>query len=182
VVFIGDCTEAPMINVPWFQVTAAALGGLVGSFSGFVANSVQESRVRLRMQRNIACALIGEIAALTHYIENNYRVLVQAHIDAMADRNDFQFHYFRAERDYMPVFRSLGSTLGYLPTPLPRDLVSWYTSLAIMLERARAMHDIVVQRNSDLREHAVQLAQVQRQTLDEVVAAAKPLMERLQRI
>lgn len=171
-----------MIDLPWFQVSAAALGGLVGSFSGFLANSVHESRVRLRVRRNVACALIGEITALLHHIEGDYRTVVEGYLYAIANQEEFKFHYFRAERDYMTVFRAIGGTLGYLPTPLPRDLVSWYTNLAILLERARAMHDIAMQRNPDLKPHAIELARLQQQTLEQLVSAARPLLERLQRI
>ena len=42
----------------------------------------------------------------------------------------------------MPVYRAIGATVGFLPTPLPRDLISWYTGLTAALERAHALHDL----------------------------------------
>jgi hypothetical protein len=171
-----------MFDLPWSQMSGAALGGLVGSFSGFIANSVHESRARRQVQQNIASALIGEISALCHLIESTYIALVDANLHAMSHDHQYKHHHFRGERDYMPVFRGIGGTIGHLPKPLPRELVFWYTTLALMLERARAMHDLASQRNPDLLPHVIELAEIQQRTLTELIAAAKPLLERLERI
>jgi hypothetical protein len=37
-----------LTNLPWLQMSGAIAGGLVGSFSGFIANSFHEHRVRRR--------------------------------------------------------------------------------------------------------------------------------------
>jgi hypothetical protein len=117
-----------LTNLPWLQMSGAIAGGLVGSFSGFIANSFHEHRVRRRVRRNVACALIGEMQTLTQYIEDNYLVLLRRSIEAAASAEGqmASHHYFRGDRDYMPVYRAIGATVGFLPTPLPRDLISWY--------------------------------------------------------
>jgi hypothetical protein len=86
-----------MIELPWLQMSGAITGGLVGSFSGFVANSFHEHRVRLRARRNIACALVGEIGALSEYIESNYLALLRASVEAVGDREEHPAHFFRGD-------------------------------------------------------------------------------------
>ncbi len=169
-----------MIEIPWLQLSGAITGGLVGSFSGFIANSFHERRVRLRVRRNIACALIGEIGALSDYIDKNYLALLRASIEEVGDREEHPAHFFRGDRDYMPVFRSIGATVGYLPTPLPRDIVTWYTTLAAALERAHGLHELAVQRDPLLAGHALRMVRMQQQALIDLTDNAKPLLERLE--
>ena len=169
-----------MIEIPWLQLSGAITGGLVGSFSGFIANSFHERRVRVRVRRNIACALVGEIGALSAYIEDNYLALLRASVEAVGDEEEHPAHFFRGDRDYMPVFRSIGAAVGYLPTPLPRDIVTWYTTLAAALERAHALHELAVQRDPRLAGNVLRMARMQQQALIDLTANAKPLLERLE--
>jgi len=170
-----------MIDIPWLQLSGAIAGGVVGGFSGWVANSFQERQVRRRMKRNIACALIGEISALSEHIEANYLAML-ADLQTRVERQMTPYHHFRGDRDYMAVFRTLGSNVGYLPTPLPREVVSWYTSLAAGLERAHALHDLAAQGKPELMAYAIQLAQIQQAAFTDLVANAKPLLGRLDRL
>ncbi len=48
-------------------------------------------------------ALIGEVGALSEYIKLNYLSKVQAYVDTLAEQNDYPYHHFRGERDYMLV-------------------------------------------------------------------------------
>jgi hypothetical protein len=113
-----------MIDLPWTQICGAIAGGRVGGFSRFVANNFQERQQSRRARRNVACALVGEIDALRQHIEENYLAKLRAKLESVAPNNrPYPYHVFRGERDYMPVFRSLGSNIGVLPSPLPRDLV-----------------------------------------------------------
>ncbi len=168
------------MEIPWLQMSGAITGGLVGSFSGFVANSFHEHRVRVRARRNIACALVGEVGALSEYIESNYLALLRASVEAVGDREEHPAHFFRGDRDYMPVFRSIGAAVGYLPTPLPRDIVTWYTTLAAALERAHALHELAAQRDPRLVGHALHIARMQQQSLTDLIQNARPLLERLE--
>jgi hypothetical protein len=171
-----------MIELPWLQMSGAIAGGLVGSFSGFIANSFHEHRVQVRVRRNIASALIGEIGALTHYVESNYLTLLRAGLQSVADGQDYFYHHFRGDRDYMPVFRAIGGSVGFLPSPMPRELVSWYTGLGTALERAHALHDLSARRDPLLRDYAVDLAKAQQAALMDLVATATPLLEALARL
>lgn len=82
----------------------------------------------------------------------------------------------------MPVFRSIGATVGYLPTPLPRDVVTWYTALAAALERARALHEFAMQGRPEHDQYVIELARVQQAALTDLVAASKPLLARLAKL
>ncbi len=166
-------------DLPWLQMSGAIAGGLVGSFSGFIAKSFHEHRVRLRLRRNIASALIGEIEALSQYIDENYLVLLREHFDAGSDGAMSGYHHFRGDRDYTPVFRTIGATVGFLPAPLPRDLITWYTSLTAALERAHALHDLFGNSDAQSAARANRLLQVQRTALGDLVTLAKPLIVRL---
>jgi hypothetical protein len=168
-----------MFTLPWLQMSGAIAGGVVGSFSGFIANSFHEHRTRIRVRRNIACALIGEIGALSQWIDDNYLALLRARDSAPDENRDDHYHHFRGDRDYMPVFRSIGATVGFLPTPLPRDLVAWYTNLAAALERAHALHEFAIQARPEQARIARDLALAQRAALTELVETAKPLLARL---
>ena len=171
-----------MADLSWLQIAGAMAGGLVGSFSGFIANSFHEHRVRHRIRQNLACAVIGEISALTEQIEQAYIALLRADVEAGAAAGRYPHFHFRGDRDYMSVFRGIGGDVGHLPTPLPRDLVSWYTKFATMLERARALNDLAARGDPTELDHAIDLARMQQSSLDELVAAAKPLLEQLARL
>ncbi len=98
-----------MIDLPWTQLSGAVAGGLVGGFSGFVANSFQERQQFGRTRQNVACALVGEIDALRQHIEENHLAKRRAELQFVApNKSPYPYHAFRGEHDYMPVFRSLG--------------------------------------------------------------------------
>jgi len=78
----------------------------------------------------------------------------------------------------MPVFRSLGSNVGVLPGPLPRDLVRWYTRLAVCLERAHVLHELALQANPERLTYAVEVAELQHAAFTEPVDLARPLVDR----
>ena len=169
-----------ILDLPWLQMSGAIAGGLVGSFTGFIANSFHEHRVRRRIRRNVACALIGELQTLTRYIEDNYLVLLRRSIEAASDSQMASHHYFRGDRDYMPVYRAIGATVGFLPTPLPRDLISWYTGLTTALERAHALHDLSSRTDAQSVAYLLDLTRVQEAALADLISDSKPLIARLE--
>lgn len=166
-----------LLGIPWPQISGAVAGGMVGGFSGFVANNVHARRETRRARRNVASALVGEISAIAHLIKTHFAA---SHPDeGQVDQSEIRRRHFRGERDYMPIFRALGSHVGVLPTPLPRDLVAWYTALAMCLERARELHELRLQRDPESFEYAIELARLQEASLAELVDLAPPLLERL---
>jgi hypothetical protein len=175
---IADGSFAHLPILPWVQISGAIAGGLVGGFSGFVANSIQARRETRRARQNVACALIGEISALSHYIRSLF-LTVPPLDEGGADPAEVRRRHFRGERDYMPIFRALGSHVGVLPSPLPRDLVAWYTGLAMSLERARELHELRLLRDPDSFAYAMELARLQEASLAELVELAPPLLEKL---
>ena len=169
-----------MIDLPWTQLSGAVAGGLVGGFSGFVANSFQERQQFWRARQNVACALVGEIDALRQHIEENYLAKLRADLESVAPNSPpYPFHAFRGERDYMPVFRSPGSNVGVLPAPLPRDLVRWDTRLAVCQERAHVLHELVLQSGPEPLTDVVEVAELQHAAFTELVELATPLVGRL---
>jgi hypothetical protein len=71
-----------MIGLPWTQLSGVVAGGLVGGFSGFVANSFQERQQFGRTRQNVACALVGEIDALRQHIEESYLAKLRADLES----------------------------------------------------------------------------------------------------
>jgi len=174
-----DTLPSLLLGIPWQQISGAVAGGLVGGFSGFVANNVHARRETRRAKRNVASALVGEIGAIAHLIETHY--LAVPHQDQHeTDQSEIRRRHFRGERDYMPIFRALGSHVGVLPAPLPRDLVAWYTALAMCLERARELHELRLGRDPESFEYAMELVRLEEASLAELVEFARPLIERLQ--
>lgn len=126
----------------WLQMSGAIAGGLVGSFAGFLA-SIIRARLEFRRHRHsVASALVGELQALREHVSAHY--LVRLDSIGTTSVQPFPYHRFRAERDYMPIFRSLGQRIGYLPSPLPRDLAFWYTGFTVCLERAHELNELAL--------------------------------------
>jgi hypothetical protein len=163
-----------MIDIPWSQIAGAVAGGAVGGFSGFVASSVQQRSMLRRARRNVASALAGELEAL--------RISLMRLNTVEADTSmavDGFYRHFRAERDYSPIFRSLGSSIGLLDSPLPRDLAHWYTGLAVTLERAREMYGLTSRTDERAEKDWQVVSQLQREGVRELVRDADDLISRL---
>jgi len=166
-----------MTNNLWLQMSGAIAGGLVGSLAGFLANIIR-SRLEFRRHRHsVASALVGELQALREHVTDHY--LVRLERIAGPSAQPFPYHLFRGERDYMPIFRSLGESIGYLPSPLPRDLAFWYTGLTVCLERAHELNELARQNEPGSLEAALELAVVQRSELVELMDTGNDLLRRL---
>ena len=169
------------MGLPWPQISGAIAGGVVGGFSGFIANSVQRRYDARNQKRNVACALSAEIGALCQHIEGSYLAMLDVRLAALSTQLPSRGRYydFRGERDYMPVFHSLGATIGFLPRPLPHDLVSWYTGLAVCLERARELHELGLCGEPEWLERSLDVATLQRAEFSALLGRASTLVERL---
>src|SRR5580700_7378078 len=179
-------TEAPAGNAtnmtayPWWQLSGAVLGSLVGGFSGFLASTIHSRAQTRSNRRNVASALIGEIAALCDQVKQHY--LARLELEAESDgygKGRYPYHVFRGQRDYMPIFRSLGQGIGFLPSPLPRDLASWYTTFSACLERAHELHDLTSRNNPEWFAYANGVAAEQREASSDLLRAAPDLLKRL---
>ncbi len=82
----------------------------------------------------------------------------------------------------MPVFRSLGGNVGVLPSPLPRDLVRWYTRLAECLERVHVLHELALQPSPERTTYAAEVAELQHAAFTELIELASPLVDRLAKL
>jgi len=91
-------------------------------------------------------------------------------------------HHFRGERDYSPIFHSLGHQVGVLPEPLPKDLVGWYMGLAICLESVRELHTLAIDDRPETLARALSIAEFQHRRFHDLVAASAPLIARLSRL
>jgi hypothetical protein len=163
------------------QISGAIAGGLIGGFAGFISNNLHRWLQMRQMRRNVACALIGEIGALQQRIARDYLPILREAVEILRTAGHFPEHQFRAEREYAPIFRSMGHQIGLLPTPLPRELVNWYTSLAIYLERAHELHELVQARDPMYRAYALTVAEYQFRGFSELVETSTPLIDQLSR-
>jgi hypothetical protein len=166
-----------MTNSLWLQMSGAIAGGLVGSCAGFLANIIRARLEYRRHRHSVASALVGELQALRAHVSGHY--LVRLDKIGTASARSFPYHLFRGERDYMPIFRSLGQGIGYLPSPLPRDLATWYTGFTVCLERAHELNELARQNEPGCLEAALELAVVQRAELAELMDAGDELLHRL---
>jgi hypothetical protein len=168
-----------MIDLAWLQITGAVAGGVVGGFSLFVANHLQQRQKLLHVRRSVASALIGEIGALAQFVEQNFLARMHVAVQYPADKGAYPYRHIRGERDDMTLFRGLGGSVGALPSPLPRDLVTWYTRLAVSLERARELHELALNRHPEFSAYAAEIVELQQAELTDLVNSAKPLLDRL---
>jgi hypothetical protein len=166
-----------MTNSLWLQMSGAIAGGLVGSCAGFLANIIRARLEFRRHRHSVAAALLGELQALREHVSAHY--LVRLDNIGTTGAQPFPYHRFRGERDYMPVFRSLGQGIGYLPSPLPRDLAVWYTGFTVCLERAHELSELARREEPGCLEAALELAVIQRSELIELMDTADNLLRRL---
>jgi hypothetical protein len=169
-----------MVDIGWSQVCVALAGEVVGGISDFLANSLQQRQELLRLRQNVACALMDEIEALGQFIKQGSRLNGEGPYQANA--GIYPHRHVPVERDYMPVFRGLGGNTGLLPSPLPRDVVTWYTRFAVCLERTRELHDLALNRYPGPSAYGEETAERQHAELTDLVCAAEPLLNRLLRV
>jgi hypothetical protein len=167
-----------MTNVLWLQMSGAIAGGLVGSCAGFLANLIRARLEFRRHRHSVASALVGELQALREHVSVRY--LVRLDNIGTTGAQSFPYHWFRGERDYMPIFRSLGQSIGYLPSPLPRDLAFWYAGFTVCLERAHELSELARRDESGCLEAALELAVIQRSELVELMDTGDDLLRRLE--
>jgi len=164
------------------QLMAAAAGGVLGGFSGFVANSWHRRQESLRLRKNVACALVGEISALTSQICERYSLSPEPEESLPTLSGLRPHHRIRAGHVYMPVFHGLGGNIGILPAPFPRDLVLWYSTLGLCLEGEQNLRELSTNQNANLSETLAVLTETQRLDFRKLVESAEPLLEGLSRL
>ncbi|MFL6602901.1 MAG: hypothetical protein ACJ8R9_16440 [Steroidobacteraceae bacterium] len=167
-----------MTNDLWLQMSGAIAGGLVGSCAGFLANIIRARLEFRRHRHSVASALVGELQALREHVSAHY--LVRLDNVGTTSVQPFPYHWFRGERDYMPIFRSLGQSIGYLPSPLPRDLAFWYAGFTVCLERAHELSELARRDEPGCLEAALELAAIQRSELVELMDTGDDLLCRLE--
>lgn len=129
------------------------------------------------MRRNVAAALVGEIEGLCEQIRNSYLGRLVGSDDQPGTISNIPvYQLFRGERDYIPIYRSMGVHTGLLPSPLPRKLVKWYTGLAVCLERAHELHELARQRDPDWVESSTHLWDYQRTGFADLLSQADDLL------
>jgi hypothetical protein len=165
-----------------WQLSAAVIGGLVGGLAAFVANLLRLRVERSVQRRNVAAALSAEMEALCDLVTQEYLKRLELLGDPNLHLELYPYHGFRGERDYMPVFRVLGQNLGVLRRPLPRELIFWYMTLTICLERARDLYELAKSQTSESAQYAILMAQEQRMEIERLLKAAPVLMQKLERL
>jgi hypothetical protein len=165
-----------------WQLSGAVTGGLVGGVAGFAANLLRIQMERHIQRRNVASALAAEIEALCEHVTQEYVRRLEV-MDSSDPRHDpYPYYGFRGEREYMPVFRVLGQSLGALPHALPKDLIFWYTTLTICLERARDLYELAKSEGVESDKYALAMRQVQRNEIAHMLSAAPGLVARLHKL
>jgi hypothetical protein len=165
-----------------WQLSGAIAGGLAGGLAGFVAYLIRLRMERHSQRRNVSAALAAEIEALCDHVEQHYVKRLEFMLSQDLRPEPYPYHGFRGEREYMPVFRVLGQNLGVLPRPLPRELIFWYTTLTICLERGRDLYEIAKSQSPESSEYAVAMAQVQREEIGQLLASSRGLIETLEEL
>ncbi|HEY2676650.1 MAG TPA: hypothetical protein VGI65_06740 [Steroidobacteraceae bacterium] len=165
-----------------WQLSGAVTGGLVGGLAGFAANLLRLQVERGIQRRNVAAALAAEMEALCDLVTEQYLKRLELTGDPSPHQELYPYQGFRGERDYMPVFRVLGQNLGVLRRPLPRELIFWYMTLTICLERARDLYDLAKSQASESAQYAFVMAQVQREEIQQLLNTAPVLMAKLERL
>jgi hypothetical protein len=165
-----------------WQLSGAIAGGLAGGLAGFVAYLIRLRMERGSQRRNVSAALAAEIEALCDHVTQHYVKRLEYMLAPSPHPEPYPYHGFRGEREYMPVFRVLGQNLGVLPRPLPRELIFWYTTLTICLERGRDLYEIAKSQVPASSDYATAMAQVQREEIARLLASSSSLIEKLEQM
>jgi hypothetical protein len=163
-----------------WQLSGAIAGGLAGGLAGFVAYLIRLRMERRSQRSNVSAALAAEMEALCDHVTQHYVKRLEFMLSPGPRPEPYPYHGFRGEREYMPVFRVLGQNLGVLPRPLPRELIFWYTTLTICLERGRDLYEIAKSQSPESTEYAIAMAQVQREEIGRLLAASPSLIQKLE--
>jgi len=164
------------MDIPWPQLAGAIAGGLVGGFAGFLTNMIQQRLQSNLIRSNVACALRGEIMALTQRIDAEYLAMLTVELKSLTGERRYSKHRFLGQRDYAHVYHSLGQQIGFLPNELVCELVSWYISLTVYQERARELHDLATRRDAELLDYTIEVASRQHADFSDLVRLAVPLV------
>jgi hypothetical protein len=171
-----------MIPQSFLQLSSVLIGGLVGGLAAFAANLLRLRMERRWQRRNVAAALAAELGAICDHITEDYVKRLELMDSAKLHHDLYPYYGFRGEKEYMPVFRILGQSLGHLPRPLPRDLIFWYTTMTVCLERARDLYELAKSQTSEPTRTAFAMTQLQRQEVARLLESAPPLIQRLEQL
>jgi len=166
------------MEIPWPQISGALAGGLVGGFAGFASNSIQQRLQSISTRRSVARVLMGEVGVISRRIELVYLGKLNQELEVLRT-GKYPTHFFRGRRDIARVFCSMGGELGCLPSDLVGDLVSWYISLAVYMDRESEVHEMASRRSTEVLAHAIELVELQIAGYSELAEMARPLLERL---
>lgn len=164
------------MEIPWPQLIGAMAGGLIGGFAGFLTNSIQQRLQSRLIRRNVACALRGEILALSTRIGNEYLTRLQQELQVLTEERRYPSHRFSGQRDYAHMYRALGQQIGFLPNELVCELVSWYISLTVYQDRAHELLELTTRKDPALLDHAIEVARLQHADFSDLVRLAAPLV------
>jgi hypothetical protein len=167
------------MDIPWPQLIGAMAGGLIGGFAGFLTNSIQQRLQSHLIRRNVACALRGEIIALSTRIGNEYLVRLQDELRVLTEERRYPSHRFSGQRDYAQVYRALGQQIGFLPNDLVCELVSWYISLTVYQDRAHELLELTTLKDPALLDHTIDVARLQHADFSDLVRLSGPLIDGL---
>ena len=163
----------------WAQVSGALAGGIVGGFAGFVSNMIMLRFQSTQIRRSVARALSGEIGAISKRIELEYLKKLSIELNIMKTEQRYTSHHFRGQKDLTKVFCSLGGHIGFLPSELVSELVSWYISLTIYQERESEFHELTTNKGLEVMEYAIELLELQHAGYADLVQKARPLLAQL---
>jgi hypothetical protein len=154
----------------------------VGGLAAFAANLLRLRMERRFQRRNVAAALAAELEAICDHMTDEYVKRLELMDTAILHHDLYPYYGFRGEKEYMPIFRVLGQSLGLLPRPLPRELIFWYTTMTVCLERARDLYELAKNQTSEASRTAFAMTQLQRKEIARLLEAAPPLIKRLEQL
>jgi hypothetical protein len=171
-----------MVPQSYLQLSSVLIGGLVGGLAAFAANLLRLRMERRWQRRNVAAALAAELEAICDHMTDEYVKRLELMDSAKLHHDLYPSYGFRGEKEYMPVFRVLGQSLGLLPRPLPRELVFWYTTMTVCLERARDLYELAKSQTTEPTRTAFAMTQLQRKEIARLLESAPPLIQRLEQL
>ncbi len=119
----------------YISIIQVLIGGILTFLGGIVGNQLLQRRQRKNDRENLSATFAGEIGAILWVIKRrNYIQEIEAALERMESSGERVKFTRPILRDYLLVYKQNVGKLGVLDSPLPNEIVTFYTHITALLD------------------------------------------------